>query len=741
MALVALAALLSNPGAAVPLLTYYFRDFTVGFYPQRLFAARELAAGRWPWWNPYIEEGSFAMPAFYPPDLALALWNAPTAASWMLTLHLPLAAAAAFLLARGLGAGAWGAFVSGSVFALGGLTASSLSLWVFLQALAWAPLLVLALRRAGLEGGRWTAVAALVLGLSTTTLAVEFVGQALLLGVALALATEASPRVGARLALATALGLGLAAVPIAVLSGILGETVRGAGFAPEVALGNAIHPVALLQVLVPGLFGSLSAPVEKWWGGAFFSKGFPYFISLYLGPISLALAVTGVPWLGRRSRFVLLVLMALALWYSLGAQGGLAPWITHVPGLRSLRFPSKAFLLPHLGVALLAGCGVERLGRREGWGTFAVAAGALSALLLGLLGTLVVGDGAGIVPWNYAGVRADVIREVVVAALLALGACGLGLLARRGLLPPRPACLVVTAALVLDLARAGAGINPQVNPAFFRPLPEMAELRLSGMGGARVFSYGLDYSPTFLKFLGSGIPGKGAWSFFLSRQILAPYANMIDGVEVAEAKDLTSFVLHPPQLGPGDYDPAAVGSVLGRLRSSAVTRLLSLDALEHPDLALLAAVPAGPPGITIHVYELGRPWSRAYVACLPAQVGASPDPRDELGLEEPCESGTARLTAVSPNERRYAVDVRGAGVLIVRDSYARGWTAMLDRRAVPVRRANGRHLAVPVPDGRHEVALVYEPPGLRLGLAAFAASLVLLVGVLVRKPRAAGTAT
>ena len=40
------AALLADPGAALPSATYYFRDITLTFLPLRLFQARELAAGR-----------------------------------------------------------------------------------------------------------------------------------------------------------------------------------------------------------------------------------------------------------------------------------------------------------------------------------------------------------------------------------------------------------------------------------------------------------------------------------------------------------------------------------------------------------------------------------------------------------------------------------------------------------------------------------------------------------------------
>ena len=41
---------------------------------------------------------------------------------------------------------------------------------------------------------------------------------------------------------AVALGVGLAGFPVAVVLGLVGQTVRGAGFAREVALGNELHP-------------------------------------------------------------------------------------------------------------------------------------------------------------------------------------------------------------------------------------------------------------------------------------------------------------------------------------------------------------------------------------------------------------------------------------------------------------------------------------------------------------------
>ena len=713
-----------------PDLTYYFRDFTVTFYPLRLFWARELRAGRWPAWNPYVHEGLPALPVLYPPDLLHVLAPGPAFVSWLLTLHFPLAALAAYALARDLGLGRAGAFVAGAVFSLSGLCLSSLNLYVFLQAMALSPLVVLTLRRAAHRGGRWLVAAAAALALAVSTLAVEFVGQAMLLGIVLGYVDRPAPRTAARLAVASAIGLGLAAVPVLVTAGILRESLRGAGFAPDVALGNAVHPLVLLQALIPDLFGSLAAPVEAWWGGRFFSKGFPYLLSLYLGPLALALAAAGVAagGLARRHRVVLLVLGGLALWYALGAPAGLAAAVSHLPGVSSFRFPSKAMLLPVLAVALFAAAGAHALVRGQGWRRFGWACAATAAVPA--VAAAVVGLGgeglarwAGVAPGFFPAVRRTIVVEAAQAALLALAGAAVAVLVVRGRLSARPAVAVVALLLVGDLARAGAGLNPQAPPALFALLPELSEQRLDALGGGRVFSHGLDESPAFRAFLAGSTPGRGLWSFFLSRQMLVPYASALDRVETAHGKDLTAFVPHTPVLEPEEFAPARAGEILDRLRASAVTRVLSLDPLAPPGLVLLSRVPAGPPGMWIHVYELSGPASRAELRCAAAE-GTTP---------AGCATGALRVTRFDPARREYEVEAATAGDLLLRDTYARGWRAFVDGDDTPVRRADGRHQPVAVPAGRHRVRLVYTPPGLRAGLAVMALSVAAALA-LVRKP-------
>jgi hypothetical protein len=742
-------SLLTDPRAALPLRTYFFRDFGSAFYPLAEFAARELREGRFPTWNPYVFEGTFQPPVAYPADLLLALRPSPVFASWLLTLHLPLAALSAYWLARELGARRPGAFVSGSVYALGGLALSCLNLYVFLQALALAPLVAGLLRRAALSGGRAVAVAAVAVAASASTLAIEFAAQACLVGVVLGLLGPRRRPALVRLALALGLGATTAALPLAVTLGFLPETLRGRGFAAPEAMANAVHPAVLLQALVPSLFGTPSAPLEAWWGGRFFTMGLPYFLTLYVGPLVLALVAAGGRGLPRKERLALLALGAGGLWYALGEAGGLAPLVARLPFASMFRFPAKALLAPYLAVALAAGFGGDRLASaRDAWRPFGLALAGAAAAIAGVAAALAAGPAA-LVSWS----GVDPAQWPRVAAtVLADAACVLGLAAIAGLVAaavawnrarPVVGAAAVALLVVADLARAGAGTNPQADPSFFEPLPELRALRLAGGDGGRTFSYPVSRSAAFRSFLGQGRRPRTLGAFFVSRQALAPYSNVLDRVEMPETSDLTSSTPRPPELDLERLDPGRVDALLPWLRNAAVENVLSLDALSHADLQPVAEVPLGPPGLRLHAYRLSGPWPRSYVAC--RVVGARSreealarpyapgfDPLRDVALEEPagasCAGGRAENVPDAAGRVRLRVEADGDGWLVTRQSHARGWTARVDGRETPVRRANGKHLAVPVPGGRHDVQLLYRAPGLRGGALLSLAGAVLVAG-------------
>lgn len=746
-------ALLPDLAAALPLRTYFFRDFTVGFLPLRLFAAREMREGRIALWNPLVFEGSFQLPALYPPDLLHALWPSPVFVSWLLTLHLPLAALAAYWLARELGASRPGAFQSGAVYALGGFALSCLNLYVFLQALALAPFVAGLLRRAALRGGRQVSAAALVLALALSTLAVEFVAQAVLLGGALGLAASPRRQTLGRLALAVLLGVGLAGLPVALVVGLLPETARGAGLSPDVVLANAVHPAVLLQALLPNLFGAPQAPAEAWWGGRFFSKGLPYFLSLYFGPLTLALAALGAFALPRRTRLVVLGLAGVGLWYALGERGGLASLVAGLPLASSFRFPAKALLLPHFAVALASGFGVDRLRvASRPWSPFTGWAGGAAAVALAVAAVLKVAPG-GLVAWSgvlesfWPRLVEVARRDAALVLLVAVATAAVAWAVRRGMVRPGPATALVVALAVADLARAGSGLNRQVHSSFFDLIPEMAALPVRDPQGGRVFSYALDHSPAFRAFLARGGPELTLAGLYLHRQMLGPYTNMLDGLPAPEATDLTAFSPRPRELEPANYEPQGVDHLLPWLRNAAVTRVLSLDPLTHAELVPLGTVAPGPPGLLIHLYAVESAWPRAHVACrvieerdteraLLRPYSPGFDRQRDVVLEPgrasvvdgplaaTCTRGRAWLTAESAGEERIGVEANASGYLVVRDSYARGWRARVDGVPAPVLRANGKHRAVAIPAGKHEVVLRYVAPGFAAGVALSLVSLV-----------------
>ncbi len=735
--------------------TYYFRDFGMAFYPFHAFWARELAAGRFPFWNPFIQEGVFAFPMLYPPDWLLVLFQGPAAMSCLLALHFPIAAVSAYLLARELRADRPGAFLAGAVYSVGGLAIASLNLYVFLQALALAPLVAFALMRAATRGGRWIAGAALCLALSLTT-AQEFVIQAVVLGATLGLmSARGRPRAAAAVGLSLLVGLTLASVPLSLVAGVLPETMRGHGFPLGLRMSYSVHPAALLQVLMRDVFGSLSSPLELWWGHRFFTKGFSYFISIYLGPSTIAVACCGVGALAPARRWALLAMGGLALWYALGAHAGLAPALSSLPLVRSFRFPSKALLLPYMVSAILVGRGARRLGAGGGWRTYVAAACTLGAITLVLaLGAAALpnqlGEWMGSDPTKNAIVSALVSRDCVWATVLSALGASAGLAVRAGRVPAARGAWLVGGLLVADLLRSASGVNPQTVPVFFDLLPETRAAGLDRLDGGRVFTYGTAVSPAFAAFLDRRVPGGLLLASFVKRQMLGSYVHVLDGIETVPADDVGAFVFTPPEIAPDEYDPRLVDRILPRLRNSAVSRVISLDPLDHPDLDLTTTVPTGVDGLDIRIYALRDTWPRAYVAChavhAPDRVAAWSrafavdfDPRSDVALEQPgtagCSSGVVRRASGVPGHDVYDVDVVGGpGYLVTRDSYARGWTAHAGADELAVVRANGKHRAVALGPGHHRIVLDYEPPGLRRGIWGLALGIALATGAWLKAP-------
>jgi hypothetical protein len=77
----------------------------------------------------------------------------------------------------------------------------------------------------------------------------------------------------------------------------------------------------------------------------------------------------------------------------------------------------------------------------------------------------------------------------------------------------------------------------------------------------------------------------------------------------------------------------------------------------------------------------------------------------------------------------FGVTTERPAVLVVSTLWLDGWSATVNGRDVPVARANGLVLAIPLEAGLNDVHLEFTPPGLKAGAAITLASLLILIGI------------
>jgi hypothetical protein len=77
--------------------------------------------------------------------------------------------------------------------------------------------------------------------------------------------------------------------------------------------------------------------------------------------------------------------------------------------------------------------------------------------------------------------------------------------------------------------------------------------------------------------------------------------------------------------------------------------------------------------------------------------------------------GTATITRDRPGSIEVRTSAETRQLLVVAESYHRGWQASVEGRAAPVIRVNGDFLGCVVAAGNHRVRLEFRPPSLRAG--------------------------
>jgi hypothetical protein len=95
----------------------------------------------------------------------------------------------------------------------------------------------------------------------------------------------------------------------------------------------------------------------------------------------------------------------------------------------------------------------------------------------------------------------------------------------------------------------------------------------------------------------------------------------------------------------------------------------------------------------------------------------------------PAEPGRATISNDRPGKIDVVTEARSRQLLVISESFHKGWQADVDGRTTTVLRVNGDFIGCVVPEGSHRVKLRFRPPGRTLGACLSLLALVLMTAV------------
>jgi hypothetical protein len=757
--------------------TLFFRDIFNLHLPAKIAQAAAWREGRLPLVDPYRAGGQPSLGnlnnlPLYPDNLLYLVADELWALNAHFWLHLLLAPLAAYWLGRAFSLSRPAAWAVAATYAFSGVYLSQAGFYNLVPAATLAPALVAAALRAAAApaGGRggWLAAAApatalgvlwclLLLG-GDPILAVQALGAAALAVVLDPARAAGEPRQavfrrGARLLPAIVLGTLLALPQLVAFAQIVGFSYRGyIGYVAESVLVGSWDPRQALEWLLPLAWGSLEL---GFWGQAFSGGDLPLYFSVHPGLLALALALAagrprcGAAWWGW-------CVAGGGLFLALGTWNPLVRLLVRLPGADVLRFPVKFFLLVSLGLAILAGLGLDRSLRNGARPLLR----SLGLVLVGVLVVLavVVQFPAGVEGWLAragdlpAGIAKAVraswtARACLQAALVVvLAAAALGLRRR----PAASTALLLATHTVSQLLWLRAALLPTDETTVYRGRPPLLEHLERG----ETIVHG-GFGDMFGPARASGLPDRRLlWVQRRGFLELYPFAGVGFGHRYelnVSAEGLDSFLSHLALTALRKVDDPA------RLR---VLRTLGVDALvldrplqEPLPPGVRARARVGSIGGDAYLYGIdavpelvvaGTVYRAPHVNATFASVA---DPRfDPLTMAVVPGSGPVRegpagrvleILSTTDETLEARVFATGPAALVVQRAYLPFYRAEIDGRPARLTVANLDRLALELPAGEHRVRIWTERGPLRWSLLLAGAGAVgwTLLVVLERRRR------
>ncbi len=338
-------------------------DFLNQHFVWKSYALSRVASGELPLWNPHVL-GGVAIHAnpqvaiFYPPTYLLLPFQVDGRVNYIALEayqlgHQVFAGLGMWLLMRSFGVSTLGAFFAALVYTFTGFFTTPGHHAIVLTA-SWIPWTLYAVKKAMLGTGTVS------IGVASLTLAgmilaghpqVAYYG--IVLASTFALATGGFKRTLTRFAPAAVLAVGISAVQLLPTYQLAADSSR-AELGYEYSSSFAFSPYFLASAFVPrgqvGLPGQIDAAP----------------LHFYVGIGTLLLAAIGLTLARERWRLFFAASALVALFLSFGRDSPLFDWFyAGVPGFEKFRVPYRLLGVYTLGMAVLAGLGVQVLEDRS----------------------------------------------------------------------------------------------------------------------------------------------------------------------------------------------------------------------------------------------------------------------------------------------------------------------------------------------------------------------------------------
>ena len=712
---------------------YLWGDFPERIYPFRLYAAVELQAGRFPFWNPYLVGGIpfLAMidnAVLYPLNWIFILLVRNGALNfliveWHTIAHIFLSGVGTYYFCRSVGVSQMGAFTAGVTWMFSGPMVHHVFHGEMVHTVIWLPLILMLLVRA-LERFSFRLAVATGTLWGVAILAGHpqiFMYMAYTMGLYyLVCLIEPIRSCGRRREI-----MGLSGVFIIVM--VVGLGLSAAVFLPANELATysqrsdagydlvttyALDLRQIVTFLMPDFFGRMDPMQWDYWGPGQEDYGHFWETYVYLGILPLLLAGAAVTIIrGHLTRFFGI----LALLSVLGILGETTPVFRAiyeiVPGFDRFRAHARLGMILGFAIAVLTGFGLDAIrraatddvSRKRLLQYFAVTGG---IVFVGGAGYLLAADT--FTDWLAGSVE---LREKAQAALIEHGSrsalmilLSFGVLAGGVWLRKVPMLPAIAAGglILVDLFMAGMSFNRSTSgPDDYFPYNDLVrtlqqQQRLEGGRiSYRAGSYGLLKRNAGSVYRITALEGLASPLRLADTTPPTTYDRMLD---------LMNVTYHIRMLDDGQTATFALNTD-AMPRTFVVRNYIIAENMEAVSRAMADST-----------------FNYRTTVTLDQRPTITINPDTAVAPEKPI------ITYYDPNRMDISVEMTGPGLLVISETYYPAWRAWVDGHEQRVYRADGTLRAIPLTEGVHTIGLHYESTTVRIGALISMLSLLVVIG-------------